>query len=222
MSWIPGWDSIAAATWWSSFYFWAGIVALLSLGISEVISHRYSERKDELVSEQQAAADRAHNEEIARLHLETADANARAAEASLALAQFKAARSLSQEQQQRIADKLKQFAGTMFDAAIGPKGDPEPLYLIRDISSALLLARWEFIPWTGGGETYTEPPMPAIGLTMVTNVIVDVHPDRWEKLGTAATRLAEALAGEGIAAIADSKPTSVNTDAIHIRIGRKF
>jgi hypothetical protein len=79
MSWIPGWDSAASANLWSNIFFWAGIAALLFLGISEVVSHRYTERKDELVSEQQAAAERHHNEEIARLHLETAQANERAA-----------------------------------------------------------------------------------------------------------------------------------------------
>lgn len=57
---------------------------------------------------------------------------------------------------------------------------------------------------------------------MVTNVIIDVHPNYWEKFGAAATHLAKALEDEGIAAIADSKPTSINSDAIHIRLGRKL
>ncbi len=114
---------------------------------------------------------------------------------------------------------LKQFAGTKFDAAIGPKGGPEPLYLLRSIHAALLVAGWRHIPWTGGGETYTESPMPAIGLTMVTNVIIDVHPDKWREFGAAANAVATALAQAGIDAIADSQPTSVNTSAMHIRIG---
>jgi hypothetical protein len=53
MSLIPGWDSIAGAGWWSTFYFWASIISLIGLGTSEVASHRYSERKDELVGQQQ-------------------------------------------------------------------------------------------------------------------------------------------------------------------------
>jgi hypothetical protein len=57
---------------------------------------------------------------------------------------------------------------------------------------------------------------------MVTNVIVDVHPDWWKKYGAAANALAAALEAEGIDAIADSKPSSINTDAIHIRVGRKM
>ena len=127
---------------------------------------------------------------------------------------------LSPAQVQALGEKLKPFAGTAFDAAIGPRDDPEPLYLLRSIHSALLLAGWMHIPWTGSGDLYTEPPMPAIGETLVTNVIIDVHPDHWAMLGAAATALATALAAEGIVAIADSKPTTLNSDAIHVRIGR--
>jgi hypothetical protein len=57
---------------------------------------------------------------------------------------------------------------------------------------------------------------------MVTNVIVDVHPDHWAQLGPAAEALANALREDGVEAIVDSKPTSKPWDAIHIRIGRKL
>jgi len=93
---------------------------------------------------------------------------------------------------------------------------------MRALSAALISAGWSFIPWTGGGETYTEVPMPPIGLTAVTNVIIDVHPHFWGKFGPAASALAKALKDERIDAIADSRPTTINTDAIHVRIGRKL
>ena len=158
----------------------------------------------------------------AEAHAEAERAKAEAAKANLELAKFKAPRVLSPEQQARISAKLRTFSGTVFDAGIGPKGDPEPLYIFRSIRSAAIAAGWSHIAWTGGGETYTEPGMSAIGLTMVTNVIVDVHPNRLQKFGAAAQALAAALAAEGIDAIADSKPTSIDSDAIHIRIGRKL
>jgi hypothetical protein len=82
VSWIPGWDTIAATGWWSGFFFWASIVSLIGLGISEIASHRYSERKDELVTQQQLTEKKQHDDQIARLHLETANADARAAEAN--------------------------------------------------------------------------------------------------------------------------------------------
>ncbi|MES2253694.1 MAG: hypothetical protein V4559_01490 [Pseudomonadota bacterium] len=79
MSWWPGWNTAESAGWWSGFYFWFGIVALFVLGITEVISHRYGLRKDELfaIAERVTATQRAtheqevekqHSEEVARLH----------------------------------------------------------------------------------------------------------------------------------------------------------
>lgn len=82
MSWVPGWDSIASTGWWSNFYFWTGIVALLCLGVAEVVSHRYTERKDELVAEQQLRQKKAYDEAMAKLHLEAASAEERAGEAN--------------------------------------------------------------------------------------------------------------------------------------------
>src|SRR5262249_46579388 len=144
--------------------------------------------------------------------LKIAEANKRAAEATLALEKFKAPRTLSSAQQAQIGEKLKRFAGVSYDGAIGPKGDPEPLYVFRFLHSALSSAGWNQVDWTGGGETYTEPGISAIGLTMVTNIIVDVHPDYWNKLGPAATALAASLNAEGIDAIADSRPTTIKSD----------
>src|SRR5205814_7980939 len=134
----------------------------------------------------------------------------------------KAPRTLSAEQIERMAEKLKPFAGTVVDAGFGPMGDPEPLYLIRSIATVLSKAGWKLVDWTGPGFTYSEPLLPTLGQTLVTNVIVDVHPDRWAKFGAAATALAAALASEGIDAIAHSRPSSINTDAIHVRVGRKL
>ena len=133
-----------------------------------------------------------------------------------------AARSLFPAQQEHIAGKLRPFLGTPFDGAIGPKGDPEPMLLMHSIGSALLLAGWKPIPSPGNTETYVDPSLASIGLTSVTNVIIDVHPDHWAKFGAAATALAKALTDEGIAAATDSQPTSIDTDAIHVRIGRKL
>lgn len=133
-----------------------------------------------------------------------------------------AARHMSLDKQYKLTAALNPFAGTAFDAAIGPRDDPEPLYLLRAIHSALVAAGWKAQAWTTGDTLLTEAPMPPIGETMVTNVIVDVGPTHWAKFGQAATALAKALADAGIDAIADTKPTSIDTDAIHIRIGRRL
>ena len=75
MSWVPGWESIQAAGWWSGFFFWASIASLIGLGISEVASHRFSERKDELVERQQIADKERHDNDIARVQHDAALAN---------------------------------------------------------------------------------------------------------------------------------------------------
>ena len=88
MSWIPGWESVTGARWWENFYFWASIGALILLGAAEIVSHRYTERKDELAAIEQTSTQRRHDEEMARLHAaeaskaEIAKANASAAEAN--------------------------------------------------------------------------------------------------------------------------------------------
>jgi hypothetical protein len=83
MGWFPGWDSIASAGMWSGVFFWLSIGSLIGLGITEVISHRYSERKDELVERQQLDEKKQHDDEMARLHLEASKADERAADANL-------------------------------------------------------------------------------------------------------------------------------------------
>jgi hypothetical protein len=85
MGWIPGWDSIAGTGWWSGFYFWASIACLIGLGIAEVASHRYSGRMEDLTAAEQTKTQRRHDDEMARLQLETAKANERAAELNAAL-----------------------------------------------------------------------------------------------------------------------------------------
>ena len=90
MSWFPGWDSIANAGIWSGVFFWLSIVSLISLGITEVISHRYSERKDELVERLQLDEKKQHDDEMARLHLEASKADERVAEANLKATELQA------------------------------------------------------------------------------------------------------------------------------------
>jgi hypothetical protein len=49
MAWWPGWDSVDSAGFWSHFWFWVGIVCLFAVGASEIISHIYGLRKDQLI-----------------------------------------------------------------------------------------------------------------------------------------------------------------------------
>ncbi len=130
MSWIPGWDSIGGADWWSSFYFWAGIIALLLLGVSEVVSHRYSERKDELVAQEQTAIQRGYDKEIAQLHLEASRATERAAkleQENLKLREElvkRSARLLTEEQRNAIIGIIKDNPINTANVILLPESEP--------------------------------------------------------------------------------------------------
>lgn len=150
-----------------------------------------------------------------------AEANARALEARLELEKYKAARTLTAAQQTSIESALKTYSGTVFDTAVGPMGDPEPIVFLRVLEPVLVNAGWKPTKWSGGGIEYTEVGMPPIGITSVTNVIVDVAPAAWNKLGPAANALAAALAAVGIDAIA-SNTSPINNEIIHVRVGRKM
>lgn len=87
--------------------------------------------------------ERFSDERIARNEAQTATANARAAEAeqrsaeaTRELAKFRAPRTLTIEQQAAISEKLREFAGTRFDAAV-IRSDPET-YRILDMIEAPL------------------------------------------------------------------------------------
>jgi hypothetical protein len=114
VSWIPGWDSVAGAGWWSGFYFWASIIALIGLGKAEVASHRYSDRKDELAAVEQEAIQRRHDEDMARVQHDTAQANERAAqltqEASRLSAEAEAARAAIADANARAAEATQKAA----------------------------------------------------------------------------------------------------------------
>jgi hypothetical protein len=156
MNWIPGWDTAASAGWWSNLWFIVSIGSLALLGISEVISHRYSERKVALVEIAERAATKKHEDDMAELKLEAAnsneraakaderaaqaseraaDANERAAKTELELAKFKAPRVLTPEQIAQLEEELKPVAKIPFDGAIAQLEESTNLFL--QISLAL-------------------------------------------------------------------------------------
>jgi hypothetical protein len=166
MSWIPGWDSITSAHGWSNFYFWAGISALLCLGIFEVISHRYTERKDELVAQQQTETQRHHDEEIARLHLETSQANERAAKLALDL----------EKERQKMAPRP--WTKEQFEAIQSLKGKVKAIGIVsqKGCLECELLAQHILSAFhNAGAEIYVDLSH-SIDLPMVTGVSVLLPP----------------------------------------------
>jgi hypothetical protein len=253
MAYIPGWDSITGAHWWSNFYFWASIIALILLGVTEVVSHRYGERKDELAAIEQSGAQRAHETEIATLHREEArlSGQAETAKAQIAVAMERVAaaneRAATAEQKAAelnfllekmktwrtienptlVADKLKVFSGTKFDAAIA-ENDTEITSLLDAIEGVLSAANWKEISWESESVMYTRSGKPSVGLRGATGVNILVEPGSESALRPVAIVLEKALNDAGVPAltrvmaegILSGTPTE-NLDAIHIVVGKK-
>jgi hypothetical protein len=217
---------------------------LLALGVFEVFSHRYTERKDELAAQQQDETQRKHDEEIARLHLETAQIQERAAqlekeaaEARLSLTRLQTPRAtlLTNATLDTIAEKLKPFAGTKFDTGLAGNSGEQADFLWR-LEMALtnlpppenrLNADWMEISWgfnrVGvGAQALQRGTRPVSGSVAAQNVEIHLHPEYRAKLLPAATALISALNDVGIVAKeVGFNAHSSNDDAIHVLIGEK-
>ena len=230
---LPGWDSLPAVTRYHNWAEIAGIIAVAVLVVAEIIQFKYGHRRDDLIAQEQTATNQRHDEEMARLHLDTAQSNARAAEATqkateaqLALEKFKAPRVLQPEQWAAIAAAMRQFGNIQFDVAVGPMGDPEPEIFGRTLADTLSNGGWTQIDWdTNDPQIRLERTGSRfVGFAAVTNVIIDIHPAEAGRLWPAAQALAAALKAQGVDADAQqgSGGRNKNNTAIHVMIGRKM
>jgi len=204
--------------------------ALVAIGVvGEAILGVWHWRLDGQMRDLRRAQDQLHETELAQFHLDSEEAKAqaaqaeqRAAEASLELAKLKAPRTLRPEQQNRIIAKLNPFGGTKFDIGLMPS-DPEAEMLLTVVESMLSTARWEQIDWNGGTIIYTRTGKPVVGQTSLYGVVIQLRPEEVSQFWPAALALAPALHDEGIAAEAQPGLGIVNNnmDAIHILVGKK-
>lgn len=116
------------------------------MGVSEVVSHRYTERKDELAAAQQAAAEKQHQDEMTRVQADTANANERAATLEKEAAQLQL--DLERERAARVPRTInpEQRAAVLALLKSGPKGivrmrpkmwDPEAEGFSKQIAGVL-------------------------------------------------------------------------------------
>lgn len=152
MSIIPGWDSIAGSHWWSNFYFWLSIVSLISLGVMEVVSHRYSERNDKLSAIEQEATKKAHEFEIAQLHLEAARMAKQAEELRQKNIDMEAAVAPRILEQGLTSAALRAFTGTPF-IVVSPQ-DFEPKRAAGQIRAMLSMSKWKKFTESIGPQHY--------------------------------------------------------------------
>jgi hypothetical protein len=237
---------LVGAEYWATFWEWIAdkafilVVAFLAI---EYIAGRWAKPHREALEEAQKLEIAQLTKDAARLSKEgeearavTAAADARAAEASqkaaeaqLALEKFKAPRTISPDDHNRLVAALKPFAGIEFDAATNVQ-DNEQIHLLLAILDILVAADWKQIDWTysAGGITYkfgSGEGTPNIGATASYDVEIQVRQESLERLKPAAEALARALIGIGIAAhdavgSADTVNNN-NPQALHLIVGQK-
>ena len=229
MAWIPGWDTVGGTGWWSGFYFWCSIGALIGLGVAEVASHRYSERKDELFAVEQDATQKRHDEDMARVEHDTAQASERAAQlekeaaevklelerTKAELAGYRRPRKLSQEQKDRIALAIKPFPPVTFVAMTNPEA--EPWDFVLNISATLEESGWNWQPFPGSGLQAIDG-RPREGMTIADHIEVQTPPD----LEAAGKALADAIRDPGIIGMDDVRlVVDVRITTMTIIVGSK-
>ena len=152
----------------------------------------------------------------AEAHLK--DALDHAEKAEREIARLKTPRSLSDEQQKRIASKIKPFAGTPFDLWVNTDSDSTALMGVID--AMLRSAGWRF-ELTGEPITYSN----TAGMIASSGISIHVAEEHRSELEPALLALANALTSEGlpVAAIADTAngEKGKKRDRIHVIIGSK-
>jgi hypothetical protein len=144
MFWIPGWSSVAGSHWWEGFFFWVSIGGLILLGVAEIASHRYAQRKDELAAIEQQEVQDQHDKDMAALHLKAASLEKEAAAANERTAEiekYTAWRRLSQEQSDAILNEIRPIQKRVVLAYIG--NDPECLFMAAQLEHIFKYAEWK-------------------------------------------------------------------------------
>jgi hypothetical protein len=221
---------------WDRFGIWSmvagaglGVIALFISFASAYVLYRVADvSQKELVAETKAGAERVASLIVQgdQLRKDTAEANARALEAKLALEKLKTPRLLSEQQISVLVEKLKRFAGTKFDAAVIP-GDPEAIIFLSYIAATLEKAGWVWVEWTAPegqiAMTYTIPTKPSIGQLGFFGVTLQINPAHDRALSAPADALGLALIAEGIEATLDviDNPSVPKRETVHVIVGKK-
>jgi hypothetical protein len=149
---LPGWNSLPAAIRFHNWAEMAGIVFLAFLVIAEIVAYQYGHRKDDLTEQQQAATNQRHDEEMARLHLETAQANAQAA-----LLKFQ----LNQEIQKRAPRFLSDAQKTAMLAELRGKIPEIAVVVENELEAKAFSIQFFVLFQDAGAKVYAPEPPPA-------------------------------------------------------------
>jgi hypothetical protein len=160
----------------------------------------------------------ANEAETARANAEAAQANESAAQAQLALAQLKAPRTLSMEQQQRIRAVISPYAGQQYALSVG--SGTEPANLLCVVDRVLTAAGWaKHAPF---GSIITSTDCGPAASNSLSGIHVRVAPGASQAVLQAENTLAAALIAGGLPARAATDPQNIPDAAvIVIMIGIK-
>lgn len=189
MSWLPGWDSVEESGWWGNFHFWFGIVCLFLLCVTEVLSHLYGLRKDNLVSANEINVSDQHTKETNAIRKQLEDAEQVATEAQQKIAKLQRQsepRSISNDEKSALAVAISPFVGqkiVVFDLL----GDTEGAALASGLIESIRRAGWD----DGGGTGLTQGiftgPQP-VGVEVIINDS-ETQKDVWHAAQTLAREL---------------------------------
>jgi multidrug efflux pump subunit AcrA (membrane-fusion protein) len=245
MSWIPGWNSIAGTAFWSGFFFWASIASLILLGVTEVLSHRYTERHDELAAIEQTDTQRRHDEEMARIHLETkrltaeaeasraqiADAQAGAEKARAEIANAQAVAASANERAFRLQRELMELkaprqmsphAMAKFVQALRPFRGQE-IEIATYLNSPECASVVDQIRAITFGWKHIAPERPIVMPPGQVGVLVYTNPSAPESVKLAAETLANGLSGYGLmASTSDADDHPPPPMRIRVTVGAKM
>ena len=167
------WPSLESASWVFDRASWILVISL-AIGLSATVAIVWmgvvKEHHWDLLREKAA-------KQIASVELATAKANKQAAEAQLALEKYKAPRSISPEQRNRIAEEMKQFKGQQYFGMVASDiADAWDIW--REISLSLEIAEWKRLPPPGLQATQYGPPAgialaPQAGVMILASVAND-------------------------------------------------
>lgn len=126
------------------------------------------------------------------LRKQTAEANARAAEAQLALEKFKAPRRLTADQKVELIERMRPFSGSNFAMA---GAGAESIDFAMDISEPLKQAGWQWINWPLGGIAIRPSGgRPEMGFDVMRGIETHIYDDALKPL---AVELFQALTAAG-------------------------
>jgi hypothetical protein len=155
------------------------------------------------------------NARAAQASADALEANARATEAgaALSLARYETPRTLSQEQQSRIVEKLQTYARAPYDVSVA--NGPEPAVLLMRIDEMLGAAKWVHRNHDASADQFGR-----IDPSTVDGVSIEIAESKREDWEPTVIALILALRAEGIFANGTANPDA-DPSAIHLAIGNK-